>query len=280
MRGVDFIYNGFVPYSVVGFAAPTNNAKIAPCGTASGIQGQVLGGVTLPFIFSNSPRGFTSQVLRYSDVSVSGPVGSAIRFNAGNSGTQFYCYASRFDVAPTTALIQSGSDLGSGRAQIRDCVNTGATAVALYNRSSSSFIPLISQDGCFGWTETLSQSDLDQNVTRLGPIFPLGSTFGGAHRVVSQVVADGATFIFGRRSVATNFSGLMLISISASRNTQCVATSDNGVSAILSQSGTEFVAGTTSEPATGNWRLWTGTDGPRITNRSGASRTVTVWQLG
>lgn len=56
------------------------------------------------------------------------------------------------------------------------------------------------------------------------------------------------------------------------------AASSTGVTALAA--GADWNVGTTSDPGSGNWRIWGSVSGAVIKNNSGTSRQVTVLMIG
>lgn len=276
--GVNAIYDGFVPYGVVGIATPSDIAKNLPSAIARGIQVTVKGGATLSHVVQNGPKDFTGQIVRASDISVVGNLTQVFRFNAANSGSGFHLFAQNIDAAPILRFLTTGTGVGSGTAQLTNCLNTGA-AVPLFG-GSSNFLPVVSAIGCFGWVEDFAVTTTQQNFTRLGTVVGKDTVTGGGFQTFSRTVVAGATWTLPRRSVATNRASLMLVSVGSSRNSQALIAGDWGGCVIAAQPGSDFVAALSAEPATGSYRVWGNGSDIFLKNATGTDRTVTLLILG
>ncbi|QDJ44969.1 hypothetical protein CBR71_03665 [Bordetella hinzii] len=99
----------------------------------------------------------------------------------------------------------------------------------------------------------------------------MNATIGFQWTPFNFQIADGETVIFPPGNVSGQFDLQILGSA------QTAGSFGFDASQVIQYSGGNvFTVGGTSEPATGSYRLWTGTDGPRLTNRSGSTRTVSL----
>lgn len=280
VKDIECLYKGAVPSFVVGLSAPTQATKTMCSGSVDGVKVNVSGGVTLPHVVQNGPRSVTRQVIRLRDVEVVGSLEKFIRFNGGDSGN-FTLLARDCVGSPTVAAIQTGSGTWSGDIFADGIINTGSP-VQFLDLTTSTAAPLMSVKNHIGFTTPKTMvGNVDSGpYERVTAITAYGATKGGFLRPVCFELADGAQYQLPQNAVSVQ-SCMLLVSVGSSRNDQGIFACDSGAVIALA-AGTGFSVGGTTEPATGNYRIWSGGTGggPIISNRVGSTRTFTVWMLG
>lgn len=280
VKDIECLYQGSVPSLIVGLSAPTQNTKTMCSGSVDGVKANVSGGVTLPSVVQNGPRSVTRQIVRMRDIEVIGALEKFIRFNGGNSGN-FTLLMRDCVGAPTVAAVQAGSGTWGGDVFADGIINTGS-AVTFLDLTSSNATPLMSVKNHVGFTTPKTMvGNVDSGpYERVTALTAYGATKGGFLRPVCFDLADGAQYQLPQNAVNVQ-SCMLLVSVGSSRNDQGIFACDSGAVIALA-AGTGFSVGGTTEPASGNYRIWSGGTGggPIISNRVGSTRTFTVWMLG
>ena len=299
VNGCSAIYNGSAPDQVVKFTTtrrgpntfpgPVPPAKVlkqtVPYGSIDGLKITVYGSTTLHEVWTNTVVEGTRQAIRVSNVEVvgSGTLEDVCNFYGGNSGTQFYLLLDNIVAAPTGVFVNcaTASGTASGEIKATRCVNLGS-AVDFRRSTSGNFRPLLSVSDSIGFNV---EDRLDNTATPAGVyqrVLPLASrdaTGGGFVQPFGFSLADGATYDFPDSGAASS-TCLLMVSVGASNASHGMfGHSDSGVIA-LTPAATAFVVGTTSDPGSGSYRLWATGTGVRLSNNSGASRSITAVMIG
>lgn len=280
VKDIECLYKSFVPSLVVGLAAPTQATKAMCSGSVDGVKVNVSGGVTLPSVVQNGPRSVTRQIVRVRDVEVAGLFNRFVQFNGGNSGN-FTLIIRDCVGAPQVAAVNAGSGTWGGDVFADGVINTGAS-VPFLDLATGTAAPLMSVKNHIGFTTPKTMvGNVDSGpYERVTALTAYGATNGGFLRPVCFELADGAQYQLPQNAVNVQ-SCMLLVSVGSSRNDQGIFACDSGAVVALA-AGSGFSVGASSEPASGNYRIWSGGagGGPIISNHIGSTRTFTVWMLG
>jgi len=207
-------------------------------------------------------------------------------FNAasGVAGT-YHLILDGIVAGPSGEWIVCGTVAGSGTIKASRLIHTGGTEAYLRSSSSGNFRPVISASDCVNFVKPKAALNNETPTGAIQRVSILASAdnepaTGGVLRFVgSFTLADGASKQLPYSGVNVS-AGILIVSVGSGRNDQGMfAVDGSGVNTLAAGSG--FVATGTTEPATGNFRVWSGgAAGPWISNRSGTSRTISCWMLG
>ena len=274
-------YTTYVPDKVVQFTTTRQDGKVVPYGSLDGLKVVVTGANPLPAVWGNAVTNGTGQIITVGKVQVHGPLTDMCTFNALNSGTGFHLLMSDIIGAPCNVFVRCGSGLGGGTIKATRCINTGAGDINFRETSSGNFRPLLSVSDSVGFVVDRRLINTDTPVgmvQRIASFVAADATTSGCFVPFGFVLDDGQIYDFPD-SEASLSSCMVLISVGMSRQSQGVfGHDDNGVLALAA--GTEFSVGTTAEPGSGSFRLWSTGTGLRISNRSGLTRSFTALMFG
>lgn len=287
VENINCIYNGSAPDEIVLFSTTRQASKVSvPFGSIRGLKAVVHSGTTLNRVWRNAIpiASITAQVIKVSDVEVtgSGALTNVCYFAAANSGTGFHLLMSDVVAGPTGEWVVCTSGTGSGTLKASRVVHTGGSPANFKSTTSGNFRPFASISDAINFNEANSANNTTTPVgvlQRIDAIAPNGASAGGLVRFENFQLADGAAKTL-TPTVGSLASSAVLISVAASRSTHALASFDstNGAS-IVAQPSTSFVAGTTSDPGSGAYRVWY-SSGPVISNNSGATRSFTCIYIG
>lgn len=287
IENIECIYNGSAPDEIVLFSTTRQASKVSvPFSSIRGLKAVVHSGTTLNRVWRNAIpiASITSQIVKVADVEVtgSGTLTNVCYFAAANSGTGFHLLMSDVVAGPASEWVVCTSGTGSGTLKASRVVHTGGSAANFKSSTSGNFRPFTSVTDAINFNEANSANNTTTPVgvlQRIDAIAPNGASAGGLVRFENFQLADGAsqTLTPAAGSLA---SSVVLISVAASRATHAIASFDstNGAS-IVAQPSTSFVAGTTSDPGSGSYRVWY-SSGPVISNNSGSTRSFTCVYIG
>lgn len=285
-----FYTNDVVPACLVGFTGVRTLGKKVPNCTAKNISCVVNGTTAMPYgIITSVTSGGTDvgQKVILSDASIEGPLGTFIRWQVQAPVSEILLM-SDIICTPTTVFVESTRAIAvevTTTFRADKCINLGST-IPLITVDNTSNKPRVSSTNCFGFTDAASISSLNTihgAFTRVNGIGASNSEFSGLFRPIYYAVASGQTIQLPRSSLVYN-SGIIMVTVAAGTvNDQAIfAVASNGA-AKMDASSSNWVVGGTSEPATGNWKIWgsgNNTDGLFIKNNSGTSRSIMVWMYG
>lgn len=286
VTGVTAHYDGVSnkPQGLILVNTPDELTKDVPVGMVDGVQVTLTNGAVLQQVVMCASRGRLKNVYRASNLSVSGSgLSYFVRLVGGVDTGTFDLALNGADGPVGTAAVWASSSSGlsvSGHVTMRDVINTSGTDVPAMTCQFATFRPLLSVSGSYGLlaSKTATMSNSNGVVMRVPALAPEGAANSGVFRPVSFSLADGETFKFPQSFVNVN-SGMIIVSVGASRVDQGLFACDSTQVTTLA-GGTGITVGTTTEPATGSYRMWSDATGPYISNRSGAARTFTCFMIG
>lgn len=268
-------FNGAVPRCVVLGNTPALSGKVTPWPSVQGIKIYTDAPASRPMqtVVQIASRNITDRPsLVANDIDVVGNVSEIVRINALNGSTGIIVSLTDVRASPLLSLVRAEASSGTGTVKLARCFNFGSSTVPLFSRTSTNQVFRVSADDCEGWfSASTIGAGTWPDMKRVSAIAPMNATIGFQWTPFNFQIADGETVIFPPGNVSGQFDLQILGSA------QTAGSFGFDASQVIQYSGGNvFTVGGTSEPATGSYRLWTGTDGPRLTNRSGSTRTVSL----
>lgn len=279
VSNIECLYVNHVPAQVVQFNG-TQQAKKNVCGGGSLTGAKIVtsGPNILNQVVAFAPYNSRRTVINVSDVQAFGAINRLVAGATVVSGgfvTHINIKNFQGELAQALAHITAG---GTAYLNVSNAVNTSGTYVMLEDVSTGT-VYINADGGCTGFSSNDRVSDAAGDlVQRVHALAPVGVTASGQMKFVTEQLSDGETFQFPPSFYNAN-AGMLLISIGSGATAQGLFACDSS-SVLALAAGSGFVVGTTSEPASGAYRLWTGASGPLISNRSGSARVMTAWMLG
>lgn len=291
IKGVYCKYVNDAPNLVVSVSGPATATKIVPNPVIKDVRVVTTGSCPPTYGIQKGFRAETVSVTEISNVQFNG-VQPACFLNINEvAGGHHDVFLSDVTCGPTLAGGQQGfirvaGDNGTGHLFLSRLKNTGPNPIRLLGTTSALVLPglYISAEDCVGFNND-GQRALDQGRNLEGPItrrVAIGAAnqlVSGVERFAAQTVAAGSTWKLPP-SFLTNYAGMILISVDgdAPAGQAFFAVSTATVTPIWAGSG--WTAGTTSEPATGTYRIWTSSTGVTVSNRGAVSHTFTAFMFG
>lgn len=252
IRDICFRYEGFGSRGVARWVGNNVSGRSAANGVISGIRGEIIN-TSIFGIASVTDLSGNSISASISDVNVLGPSDYIIQHIATGGGTPTISI-SNVAAQPTVAGVQEvGVPLGYILAS--NVTNTGGGSVPLMNATSSGNDRRLSAVNCVGFVDSPSVSSASNLVANAGAI---------------QVAPSGAG----------DGGGIALVSCGFDRAATCLLAFDSSGATILQQTATRFVAGGTTEPGTGDFRVYVSGGKLTVRNRFGSSRRITIQLIG
>lgn len=283
-------YTNDAPVIVVSCTGPATATKVVPRSSVSRVKVTTAGTVSPQVIVQSGLRSELVSIFRVDDVEAVGTQPDTMLIINGAAGARVDAMLSRIVGAPTLAGGQSGFIMpridgwAGGHLYLEKMINTGAAPIRMIGSASLNVNPNleISARDCYGFLATQKALDagrfVDGPIARVDALGPTGVIKAGVIRPAATTLADGATWKLPA-SFLTSYTGLLLVSVDGDANGQGLfSVSPAGVVQLAAGSG--FAVGTTAEPAAGTYRLWSSATGPSISNRSGASHTITALMFG
>ena len=278
ISGVSCLYSGWAPAKAVLLSATDELGKKVANGHVDGIE-IAMGDVSMESVVQTGLRGNPKASYRVSNVRVEGGTLECVVRAALSDNVEAHVSLVGATAGPTLSFVRGTNGPGTGVVTMFDLVNTGASLVPAYTKSSGTVVMNASVVGGFRLTDSKYLLDGEQSgVLRVGAIGARDAAVSGVIRPVSFELANGATYKFPQSFRNVN-SGMLLVSVGAGINAQGLYACDSAQVLQLT-GGSDITVGTTSEPASGNYRLWSGASGPSISNRSGSTRTFTCFMIG
>lgn len=283
VRNIQAYYSGAntVPNEVVGGQPnPTYDAFSLQ---VSGVQ--VYTTATLPAVVSTFPRAKTQHKVLVKEVDVIGPLTRLVEFRVWSNLTSLDVSGVTVtnllnELVRVTASGASGSPY-VGKVNIRNATNLGTVRALVTDKVAGvAANSIVSTQDCDGFTvpSIFSESLATQGgATRFGNIIGEDSS-SGSLRIKSATIADGATVAFPGHGF--NAVAMAMVSFGFNNLSQAlIAFSASGV-VMLTPEATAITVGTTTEPATGTFRIWYASGALQVKNTSGSSRQCSIQYFG
>lgn len=275
--------NETLPLTVCVLSTPQLDGKIVPHGSVDGIHVFTDATISDPLdeVVRITARNITDALkINIRNIDVIGNVNQVVKLNPANITPEIGVNLTDAHAAPLISLVAAAASSGQGRVNISNCFYTGSATIPIYSTTSSSQEYYISAEGCHGWESAKSINSFGQqgNFTRINAFTANDVEKSGLFRPVVFTLNDTEQFQFPESAV-NGHTNMLIISVGASRNDQGIFASDEAQVNILA-AGSNFQVGTTTEPVSGNYRLWTGSLGPLISNHSGGTKVFTCMMIG
>lgn len=283
VRNIQAYYSGTntVPNEVVsGQPNPTYDAFSLQ---VSGVQ--VYTTTTLPSVVSTFPRAKTQHKVVVKDIDVIGPLTRLVEFRVWSNltsldVTQVTVTNLLNELVRVTASGAAGSPF-VGKVNIRNVTNLGTVRALVTDKVSGlAANSIVSSQDCDGFT---IPTIFSESASVLGGATRFGNIIGedassGSLRIKSATVADGVTVAFPGHGF--NAVAMAMVSFGFNNLSQAlIAFSASGV-VLLTPEATAITVGTTTEPATGTFRIWYASGALQVKNASGSSRQCSIQYFG
>lgn len=280
-------YGGNVPSTVINGGEGTVERK-RPSLKVKGVYVANHSNPAIPQVIQTFSPGVSTGLVSVEDVEVQGPVDRLVEYLV-NGDLNALKVANVSVDGLTTELIRaksSGSSTPLGaKVYAENCINTGSLRPILTHRVAGNAVVVeLSEYGCVGFTRNGSADTSLVNpgsVMRPYAIAGEGQSVGGSMRVQSVSIPAGAVGQIQGHGV-NNGVCFAIISINRNASSQgAVSISATGVVALAV--GSDITVGTTSEPASGLFRVWAQASGAgtiNIRNGDASTRAVTVVSFG
>lgn len=280
-------YGGNVPSTVINGGEGTVERK-RPSLKVKGVYVANHSNPAIPQVIQTFSPGVSTGLVSVEDVEVQGPVDRLVEYLV-NGDLNALKVANVSVDGLTTELIRaksSGSSTPLGaKVYAENCINTGSLRPILTHRVAGNAVVVeLSEYGCVGFTRNGSADTSLVNpgsVMRPYAIAGEGQSVGGSMRVQSVSIPAGAVGQIQGHGV-NNGVCFAIISINRNASSQgAVSISATGVVALAV--GSDITVGTTSEPASGLFRVWAQASGAgtiNIRNGDTSTRAVTVVSFG
>lgn len=285
--GIICEYRGFVPTTIVG--QQTSGVEPPQFGNVDGIQYTVSGGVTLPAVVSNVNRLNQSGALSINAISGTGATTTVVL--ARSPDAEMTIDLSNVSVDNVIDAILTGVEGGGSvsgpfkiSANFKGIVNRGNPVDAIKSNIPGSFATVnLSVSGkCIGINapNRLIPSNSNKPLLHRSEGFAGNYDFGGYLKVFSQSISANETIFLPQFGYSLNYYMLLIRFNDDKQACATLSADDNGVISLAS--GTGIVCGNTSEPATGNFRVWYSASNSAVAvkNSTGSSKVATVTMIG
>lgn len=283
VRNIQAYYSGpnSTPNEVIsGQPSPTFEAFSLQ---VSGVQAYTT--TELDAVLSTYPRGKTQHKVIMRDVDVIGPLTRLAEFRIWSDKTSLLIDGCTVNNLSGQLVRVTASGAGGapylGKVTIKNATNLGAPAPLVTDKVAGlAANSVVSTQDVEGFIIPTAQAESAANLggaTRVNSIIGLDAS-SGAFEPMSKNIAAGATVTFPIRGY--NGSAAALVSIGAGNLAHgLVAVSSAGV-VNLTTGATDIVTGTTTEPATGNYRLWISGGLLQVKNNTANARQCTLFYMG
>lgn len=265
-------YKDGVPTTVTVFSGTVTANKLTPYGKASNYQISVGPGLTLDAVFRAGTRGTGTTVsFAANQVEVRGNLTVATQIQPPSGlVTTVYANMRDFFTAPTEALIRTTGGSATMYVNVSGCPNLGASEVRMLNKGSTAHdVYLNAPDSEVNWiTYNRNVSGSTGPVARLSPVAGRDALYGPIKDYFTMQLEPGATWALPK--IAQN-GNTCKGSISVGRNgltdaVDFVASSTGTLKNSPDTVGTAWTFGTTTNPGTGTFRIWSDIDHVYIYN--------------
>jgi len=236
-------------------------------------------------VVSTYPRASTQHQTVVRDVDVIGPITRLFEFRVWlNKSAALVSGCTINNAIEGLVRVVASGLAGSpytGTVSVRDCVNLGSAVALVTDRVSGvAATAKVSDVGCVGF---LSQAGFGETVTPKGGALRVAALIGedentGALRIASASIADGATADFEVRGYSGTTAAAIVSFGLNNQSHALLGISSAGV--IKMAGGTAIEVGTTTEPATGTFRIWFSGGVLKVKNAAGSTRQCTIFFMG
>ncbi|BBR53533.1 hypothetical protein [Pseudomonas putida] len=271
-----------VPAEVVSFQPSPDFEAFA--GTVRGIQ--VSTTHAMPAVVSTYPRAKTQHKITVRDIDVIGPISRLVEFRVWSDKTRLLVDGCTVNnVSGQLVRVTSSGAGGSpyvGQVVIKNATNLGSVVPLVTDKVSGLVAnSVVSSQAVDGFTIPAAQAESGASMggaLRINSIIGLDSS-SGAFEPMSKTIAAGATVTFPIRGY--NNSAAAIVSISTPGNVSHAMVSISTSQVLLLTAGsTDIVGGTTSEPGSGNFRMWISGGLLQVKNNTASSRQCTLFYMG
>lgn len=290
--GCEFFYEDYVPNSLYSSRSRADGFKQVST-TITNLRGVVTGPNSLNalFLYNNEPTAAAMHRVNISNVDFIGASDLLLQLESSAVAPVALNFININNVTCNllSRAIRSYGGAGKFRINMTGVVNIASTPVPLaVDTDVWSSDKNISCANVIGFTEDARRYSPSTGFfgafqSTAGLIPENKSAVAGVFRPISFFLADSASFQLPINSTASSgMSGLALVVVSqAVSGAQAIFTIGSAAVDLVSSSSS-WQTGTTSEPVSGDYRAWIDsvTGQLTISNRSGGSRTFTVWMLG
>lgn len=280
VRGVQAIYRSNVPVTTVLINSTIAGYTDVPSAQVDGVQIINRTATELREVLLLGSRDTTKppQVFA-SGFRVIGPLTSFVRSSPLTNTNGLNISVDGMIGAPSLGAFVTDASSSTGRVFGRAVVNLGSPTVPFWRRAGAGQVYEVSSIDCHGWLDDrrLVLATNNPAPTRLGRVAPATGTRTGSEILLSKELVDGE--IWTLPAHGWNNDGLYLIKVGFT-HTDFAILSAGTTGIVTVAAGSSFQVGSTTEPTTGNYRVWTSATGLFIANRSGSTRMVTVKAIG
>ncbi|MGL4754672.1 MAG: hypothetical protein ACRCXB_20030 [Aeromonadaceae bacterium] len=283
VRDVNCTYlNKSAPLSIVLANSPQTSGKRVPHTSVRGVHvyTECTGDHRLQNVVRVGARNTNdAPVCNVSDIEVIGEIDYVVGANAEAGTTDVKINVSDVFASPNISLVGVYGTMSTGSINTTNCWFTGTGKGVLWDSRSSTSIYEVSSSNCVGWEDVKRVSGTIQgNVERISAFAARDTVNTGVFRPVSFTLEVGETFKFPESAYNVQ-AGMIVISVGHGRDAQGIIAVD-GSEAVIIAGGNNFVCGGTTAPDNGLYRIWTGSNGPFISNHSTVKRTFTCMMIG
>ncbi len=245
-------------------------------------------GATLTFAVGNLLRIDTPYTALVADLKIDGTVTRLVKAQTGSTGSRLQvsrCHASRISAAGVLTESFGGTPYRRISVMVEDFTHDYLANVPMVDGSTGIYQTLSDLDqrgGCRGFTakrmrdqDSSEQSGMGESRT----LYPQGSTYSGTQRLLSYNMANNAIITLPAHGVQDGVF-MFRVSLNWTRYGHAIFGVDNSAVELLTPGSTAWVAGTTSEPGTGQFRAWTDGSQVKLSNRCGSTRTIMIEMFG
>jgi hypothetical protein len=288
VENIECIYRGFASSTIVQFSGTRQVGKVnIPYSSINGIKAVISGGTTLPSVWANDAFESPGQIINVQNLQIlgAGTLTNVCDFRATAVGSYFHLLMSDIVAAPTGVWVACGTAVGTGTIKASRLIHLGGSPANLRSSTSGNFRPLISADNLINFVQ---QNRMDNNYTPAGGNYLRIDSFaannensGGLFTPLSYMLLTGTQVQLPNLAFTVS-TCLLIFSAGSAKTNQGIFSIDSSGVLALTPEATDITVGTTSDPGSGNWRIWSGgaNAGPFIRNESGTTRTITVMMIG
>jgi hypothetical protein len=290
--GCEFFYEDYVP-AFLFFSRTRVEGYKQPSSTITNVRGVVTGSTELTALFAFTVESSAPALHRVSISNVDFN-GSAERLLQTQSSTVAPNAQNIFNVTNAVGIFSNAAirDSGGGgfvRWNLLNCSNLSGTDVLVMNSDGATIEQKnLSCTNLFGFLKTgqlrynPSAGDWPNAQLTNGFVPEINEGIAGILLPVAFTLAQNEIYELPANSSAATTSGLMLITTSrAAFGSQAMFQLDQAGVYLITTSA-QWAAGTTSEPVSGDFRMWIDSVSLRVkvSNRTATTRTFTAWMLG
>lgn len=288
----EFFYEDYVP-AFLYFGRTRVEGYKQPSNTISNVRGVSTGAEVITSLFAFTAETGAPSLHRtsISNVDFNGPSKRMLLTQSSSvaPNSQNIFNVSNLTGVFTESAIQDSGVGGYVRWNVVNCSNLSGTDVPVITSTGStldgknlSCANLLGFDSRDKTRYSPSSGYWPNSIMTSGLVPEKNDGVAGIFKPIAFTLSPGGVFELPANSTAGTTSGLMLITTSrASYSAQAIFQLDQ-VGVYLVTTSTYWAAGTTSEPASGDYRMWIDSSSLRVkvSNRTSTARTFTAWMLG